>query len=549
MKRFIPLLALGALTANVANAELQRVTYTQPEGEVRTYHGFSHTAYLDPAFGITVNEDHDGLARNVIFADNGDVWFKDPITWVQKGGWIKGHMDENNLITIDFPIIFPKDENDQSESFQIDRLVKGVVNKPDGTQQTTWIPDQSKSIIQFKYIEEEDRIVQVNEGMAAMIGLVADGAYQYYGDYGVEYTRVKETAHQFPNNVEPEKWTFKCNYAGDYAILVDVAITGNEFYLKGFWPDYPDSTIKGIVEDDKVTFPSQQYMGFMTSNVGMNYYIYTVTGHKEPFQYTFRYVCDNIPLEFKYDKEARTLTPLFSEETNLMVSKGKTTGTVSDGNNTYVSYTEMSLKANTEIKELRVPEVKEITQYLDTGWGSLMVDLVPYDADVNALDTSRFYYRLYRDNGMLPLDPADSALNPKAYEGIDEPMEEIPYTFINGEGLTSMGSSKNRTVYYFRPADERMGVQSLYKLENGETIYSDVCFIDVNNFETYVVKWEDMPNNPNYSSVESISDAPVVSVKCYDINGRAVSADYKGLIIEEKTLSDGKRIVSKRMSR
>lgn len=549
MKKFIPLLALGALTANVANAELQRVTYTQPEGEVRTYHGFSHASYLDLEWGFQINEDHDGLARQVIFADNGDVWFKDPISWVVKDGWIKGHMDENNIITIDFPIIYPKDENDESDSFQIDRLIKGVVNNPDGTQKTTWIPDQSKSTIQFKYDEEADRIVQVNEGMAAMIGLVSDGEYQYYGDYGVEYTRVDEKAAHFPTDVESEKWTFKCDYAGDYAILVNVAFVDNEIYLKGFWPEYPESTIKGVVEDDKVTFPSQQYMGAMTSNIGMNYYIYTVTGHKEPFMYSFNYVCDNIPLEFKYDKEARTLTPLFSEDVTLMVSKGKTTGAVSDRNNTYVSFTQMSFKANSEIKELRVPDVQEVTQYLDTGWGFIRADIVPYDVDVNALDTSRFFYRLYRDNAVLPLDPADTSLNSDAYNGIDEPMEEIPFTFDNDEGVRSVGSTKNRTIHYYRPADERMGLQSIYKLENGETLYSDVCFIDVNSFEIYVVKWEDMPNNPNYNSVETISDAPVVSVKCYDINGCAVSADYKGLIIEEKTLSDGKRIVSKRMAR
>lgn len=546
MKKLFPFLAIGVLTANVAHGELQRVSYVQPEGEVRTYHGFSHSSYLSPVFSIPVTEDHDGLARKVIFADNGDVWFKDPISRIKKDAWIKGHM-EGNIITIELPIIYANEGQNDEDAYQITRLVRGAVTGEDGSQTVTWVPDKSKSVIQFEYTED-DRILQVNEGMAVMMGLVEDDSYMYFGDYGIEYTRVSGSPVVFPTDVEPELWTFKCFWDGDYAVRVEVAEDGNDFYMRGFWPDWSGSAIKGEIEGDKVIFRPRQYMGFMSLDTGFDYYVYLVTGHKEPSIVTFNYVTDNNDLVFAYDKEAKTLTPLFDENTCLMVTKGMTTGSSSDVGNTYVAFSDMSMKVLNEIKAIPDINVTDCFQYLDTGWGQIEFELPPYDEEQNALLPEKLFYSIYHDDHVLTIDPED-AFEPDQYEGIDKPWTEIPYTFDNDYGIKSRGSKKNRSVAFFRLADERVGVQAMYYDDlSGEKIYSNVTFVDLNSFERTVVKWEDMPNNPA-NGVESVVEGNVVDVKCYDISGRRVSDSYKGLMIVEKTLDNGKREVVKRMAR
>lgn len=76
MKKFL-LLSAGLMLAGAAIAQ-NEVIREQPEGTLRTFHGYSLATEV--SWGYATEDHYDGLARQVVFSDNGDVWFKNPIS-------------------------------------------------------------------------------------------------------------------------------------------------------------------------------------------------------------------------------------------------------------------------------------------------------------------------------------------------------------------------------------------------------------------------------------------------------------------------------------
>lgn len=539
MKRFLSLMVLGGMSVCGLYAEEQAVM-EQPAGELRTYHGYSHSASLSD-WGFVYYADHDGLARKVVFAENGDVWFKDPISNIVKDYWVKGHL-ENGKITVPTPVLIEEFTHSDGSvtKYYLDRfLMTTEYDEEIKKNVTVWVKDTEKSGVTFEYTDD-DRIVQVDEGKPVMLGLMSDDKFQYYGDYGLAYTRVSGSVNKWPENVKPEIWSFKSFMKGNYSTQMEVAIDGDTFYLRGFWEAHPETICVGRIDGDRMLIESDQYLGFLTNGTGLDYYMYVMTGFKKLISAEWNYFSTGEPLEFAFDKEARTLTPLSDEDAVLLVKKGKTIGSVTVS--PYVAFSNISMKPVEAIGAL--PDIKIKSAFADSqyGWGMISFDLVSYDVNETALKRQDLSYSLYMDDEILVFDK-DDTIYPETYEGIDEPTTEIPYLFINEQGISSVGNNADRTVMFFKVGQKCVGVQSHYDdAISGERINSNITYWDLATEETFIV--EDPMTGVDVSMEDNGS---VVSVRYYNMAGTQVEPGCKGIVIQETTFSNGVKKVAKKI--
>lgn len=532
------LFAYAAVLATNAFAAETAIT-EQPEGELRTYLGTSY-AHEWSSWGFPDVKWNDGLARKVVFAENGDVYFKNPLTLFTRDSWIKGTL-EDGVITVKTPQLLYTDPDDGTNwylaCFNGEPTFEGATDVED----MTWTIDRTNDL---KFYYRNDSIIEVNQNYDYMIGLMLNDKYMYWGEQQVTYARVSETAAKIPEGALTEDWTMR--YNDTYTAPLKVSFEGDDMFVQGLWPDYPQACIKGTIEGTKVSFPSQQYLGFLGTADGEGHYTYFCTTQVDwRMVYLPGYVTTVEPLEFTYDAEKRSMTQLSPEKIFATVQYGKRPGLFS----LYpvATFGNMTISANTtETGRPKLPTIDPIfglSYYPATGWGRIEFDMVAFDENDKALDPDYLYYSIWTDGEVFVFDPEDApANNPTAYEGIEEPMTEIPYTFLNDKGIASWGAPTNRRVNFYRTGFDEIGVQSIYKHpETGEVLKSDILYI---NTETKEIRQEE------FAGVESVGyTGDVESIVVYDTFGRVVDSSYKGVVIEVVRFTNGTSQTTKKVQR
>ena len=536
MKRLFSLAAVALLAGATAGAETP-VT-EQPAGKLEKYHGTSRASYIFMMIA-PLTEPHDGVCREVVFDDNGkDVWFKDPLTHMPTGAWINGKL-EDGVITVETPQLIDRSVNAESgevHDWHVQRLKKVQIPKEDGEGFTTdWVPDTEKTSIRYRL--SGDSIIQEKE-QDIMLGLVQDGEYYFYGEQEAVYAKVKGVAAKIPEGTTAERWSFF--YNNDlYAHQAEVYVDGDDFYLRGFWPEFPDACVKGTINGDRMVMPSGQYLGLMKDS-GVSYYTYFMSGVEDEESWTQSYISSGKDMEFAYDKDAKTVSPLFGSDLAPLVRYGKTAGISGD---CLISFAGMRMKHLDHIAGLSPAEIKGWRIEKEYGWGSLEFVFRAMDSEGNALDPDRLSYSLWTDSEKYVFDKED-AIYPEAYEGIDEPTDEIPYLFDNDYGFSSVGSIANRKVSFYKLGFKEIGVQFYYDDDiSGKLIKSKIAYV---NPETGEKRVADEPSG--IGSVDE--DASMVeSVVRYDLNGNRVADAFKGVVVEQSRYADGHVKTSKKIIR
>ncbi len=519
------LLALASIMITGSAFAAGEIITEQPAGELRTFHGYSYASYVS-SWGYSVYEDHDGYARQVVFADNGvDVYFKDPFSKLTKNVWIKGTLNDG-IITVETPQLLEVTEKDGVETeWFAQRLKPETYVDNRGDTRIKWVIDEENTVITYKY--ENDCIIQTEEDI--MFGLVSDGEHQFYGDVNVVYTAVKEQVAMMPEELA-EDWTMR--YKTTYAQKMQIAIDNDDVFIRGFWPEQPAACIKGKIEGDKMILPTSQYVGFMQDS----YYTYfMVTSVDRVSSWIPRYTTVPDHLEFAFDKEDMSFTPLFDADIVPVVRYGKTVGVLST--NTLVTLDNMSFKQQSEIGAPEDPSFQFsegcFGLYPDYNWGYIRFNVPNLDVKGNALDTESLYYSIYLDDEVLVIDPED-ANYPEQYKDIETPMTEIPFNFDNGNGITKSASMSGRYLQFFHLDFDEIGVVSIYKNpDTGMNSYSRITYY---NPSTKEVRYVDVE-----TGIETIEtdNAQVAGISVYDLLGNKVSASHKGMVIEVVHYTDG----------
>lgn len=476
-----------------------------PEGRVEKY-SVGGYAYYNSFFGV-MGVSHSGTLGEIVFCDDNTVYIKNPFTQFATDSYLKGTL-EGDEITVKLPQpIYVEEYYDETYYYNAERMV--YVDDADGGW---YYRDENCSEVKFTY--RNDSVVWADDPDGdVLIGLCDDlGEWMGYGDFNTVYSKMTDQPVEAPADMASEDWLLFANGDG---FNVKVGFSGDDVYIGGIYSSMPDAWIKGTVDNDKIVFPSGQYLG---PDEYMNCYVYFVTGGSEPvwdedYQewYASAYMTDQIVLS--YDAAEKIMIADSKNDSTMFVNSGK-------DRIYYINcYDAPVIKLQKPIVGAVKPATPEILMFIDYddtyGYGLIDFTVPKFDVDGNLLDTDKMHYNILIDDEVLTFYPDE-------YLMLTEEMTDIPYDFDDGYDIYNYGTEK--MIYFYTTGFEKMGVRSTYTADNGESADSDVAWYHL---------------TPTGITAASGAAKGVESVFYTDLSGRRTLNPAKGLYIKTEVYDDG----------
>lgn len=281
---------------------------------------------------------------------------------------------------------------------------------------------------------------------------------------------------------------------------VFVAFVDDQVYIQGLSEVCPDGWAVGTMTDNVLTIPVE-YLGE-----------YEYIDYEAMAMYTFDMAIDKVVINYDPEKDEFTTSSL----------------TVS------AYYGGESLGAYEEYADVVITKINDVAAtpadpYF-TGWNldvnETNYPLVRYeiptvDTEGNAILTSKLAYIFW-----VETEEGQSQYTCVAgvYEYLDEDLTEIPSTFADNWDIYP------NKLYVYTDAEDftawkKIGIQSVY-YGGGERHESNIV-------------WEDLTEYWEAVGIEDITAADAKSVKFYDLQGRQVTADAKGVVIRVAQMANG----------
>ena len=466
----------------------------------------------------------DGSAIDWVDGTDGNIYVKSLIGSYYSNAWLKGTKAGNDTIVFNFPqTIYEQNTYGDLEYFS---LWKYDYNE----EYNFYLPSDDQTA---KFVLRNDSLIMAENDSTAdvLIGLgTSDGDWCGYGDYLTNIHKFDKATVAPSNAANAESYLMK--YAASTEDGVDyhqvkVAIEGNDFYIGALNDNQPDAWAKGTLADGKVTFKSNQYMGVDTVTASHIFFNAggSVTLHEEEYDYDYDSVYYKNEMVFDYDATAKTL----KSADNAYVSKGFITTEL----NNQAEYNEPLLtpwaeKAGTPMD----PVIYDFSAYdEDYGLGGIQFFLNRMSTDSLYLPANHIYYKAY-------LDDEEFVFEPETYSSLTEPMTEVPYLFST-DNSDFQYSGDTHLFYFYVSGFDKIGIQEIYN--DGTTkLYSNIVWQNVEEEE------EEGGETDAVKGIEG-NNANAMSVKYYDLSGRAVKKISQGLYIKSTTKSDGTVTIKKVM--
>lgn len=338
----------------------------------------------------------------------------------------------------------------------------------------------------------------------------------------VTYAESEPTAVEVPEGLSTEPYNFTGNakeYSEDdskdfvpYESQIQVGFDGNDVYFIGLSADYPEGAAKGTLSADgkTVTIPANQFMGnrvfeFQNQTMLFPYYFTALD-----IQGTDTTMVDVV---LNYDETAKTFT---TNQTLALNGDKRVLFYYQLFNNVVIS----------KINEVAAtPATPSVTGFSGTGnFPSVQFSIPTTGTNGEVLLTNKLSYVVMyeKDNVQQPL-----TLTADLYTKQTEDMTTIPYTYDDAYDIYAGGSR----VYLNQGITElvtwtKIGVKSIYT-GGGESHESQIG-------------WYDLVDYWAATGVKGISeDAAATSVNYYDLQGRRVDSNAKGLVLMQIRKADG----------
>ena len=513
------------------------VVTVEPEGTVKWFSEKS-LAYSVGTWGYVDYAVTDGFAKKMVFSEDGrTIWMRNPVCKFPTDTWVKATI-EGETITLPMGQVIRLSE---AKDGSLDVWTIGAMamekewNEEFQYWRTEWVPTDLEAIT-FTY---KDGYITQNE-KDTMLALMCNGEYMVYGDVDIEMSPINpvEDIVRFPENVEIENWTFSYGLSTRLGYPVEAAWVGDEVYMRGFWQENPTATIKGTVKDGVLSFPSQQYIGYINRG-GIDYFLYfmpCVVGEQGMITY-YQPVVE--PLVFNIDSATGQMTQPIEDMNSalkLMIKGGK--------------FDNFDLTKTTAFLLLDNPAIKVMTGDYGMPQAPVLADpcyryfegtvmpfvqlsfaIQPFDEEGNALSPSALTYSIWVDDEIVTFESGDFP----NWEKIPEPMTALPLDFSNSWGVTYDDNVYNRRVQVPYPDPEKVGAQVIFADPNtGEVKKSQIAYYYP---ATKEIKYEYEPGSG--SSVGAASTADIVGIEYYDMLGGKVGSDFRGLCVKVVTHADG----------
>lgn len=333
-----------------------------------------------------------------------------------------------------------------------------------------------------------------------------------YADRYMEYSTVNANPITMPEGLNTQSWILRSS--NNDARFVNVGIQDNEMYIAGVFSDEQEYVIRGTIDGNKVVFAKDQYLGISRNNnhhayfVPANYTLLPAEDDSEEYEAEYDYTAIG-DLSFNYDAEAKTLT----------IGEGKAyTISAITGRIYYMeAYNDPSFTWQDDTTPM-VPADPVILGYEDLfedyQFNSLTYNLPSESTDGRMLDAAKCYYNIL-------LDDEPALFSYEDYETGDyEEFTDIPLNYEDFYNITFMGDYYEALI--MATGYDKIGIQVFYKNVDGSISKSNRVYYGEDN-----------------AISEILNSAEVATTEYFDLSGRRVADNFKGIAIGRYTMTDG----------
>lgn len=439
------------------------------------------TSYMNIGGMLEAEQPDLGGALTIVTAEDGTVWLDYPISSFRTNGWLTGKI-EGDKMTFSLPQCIVEDEGTPFYLAVVDK--QGIM-----AEEQTYT---------FKKVGDN----WMSEDNLACLGIVnSNRDWMYCSDFNYTLTPFTSVAEEAPAGLATKNYAFR---SGDLGHYVKIGFDGNDCWIKGLLETSPDNWYRATRDGNTITFPSGAYLGVYDS--------FQVTPHHVYFM-----ACDIVRQEYEgSDKIEFT----YNETTGEIKSKGSFVFNFSS-NPKELCYLQSADEPSFEVSEGgdRAMTPSMPTDVILTDMNESVISRIPQvSEDDELLDADKLFYIVYI--GDKPL-----TFTQQYYFYLDmEEMTEVPYNYTDNYDFIINGTYHE--VYLYNVGNNAVGIQTVY-YGGGERRVSDILYSD----------GDIVPG----TSVEMIETDDNSSDIKYDLSGRRVSDNYRGITISR----NGKKLIIK----
>ncbi len=456
----------------------------------------------------------DGGIANIVEAEDGNLYVSGPISqayvWALGSPYIKLTKNEDGTYTMATPQLYAIDAGDP---YYIQRL------KYD-SEEETFVVDEDNTSVTFTW--QDNVLTQVDQ---CYYGLTdADGSWFYMADGDVKMEVNQDEVLTVPEGLDEA--TMNMTYLSDASDLTVTATRSvsawnfvdedddiDEIYFTYMETNLPQAAIKfETTQPGGGIIATRQYMGV---DAEYNCHVYALTGNA--FVET-----SGTSSYFNYEQNDGIALYVPDEEGDTLRADYPASIIINSGRNNLYIIEDYVAPAFVEIPNLPMtpadPSFYSVTER--TSYDLIRFTIPTVDVEGNDLNTNYLSYMIYKDG-----EPY--TFSPQLYEGFDEEMTVIPYTFADAAyDLYLTPSTGRHTLYFYDKDHKQVGLQSIYT-GGGEEHRSNIVYYPVN------------------AGVNDIDARTVGSVKYYNAAGQQVDENTRGFVIARTQYTDGTTSTSK----
>lgn len=439
----------------------------------------------------------DGFVNDMVVADDGTVYLKNPVSTITTNSWLKGTPIGGDTILFKLPqLIYTVTDdvtgevsNYYAQSLTVMENGSGLVNETKNYAKFVW---------------RNDTLRKVDPTVLGMTN--AQGKWQGYGDIESRMFPVgaEKYAPQNPSSAKDYALSYLTSPTDTALTMVKVALEGDNLYIGGLQSTVKDGWIKGTVKDKKVYFPTQ-YMGVDTIMKG-HLFFYPAQIDFEPtangdYLQTYE-LYGGMNVDYNTDSgELSTAGGIFINLGNVYEYEMKT-------------YPHISLKpALAKADKPMKAEIKSYEEYYP-GYGALKVNIVPKSVDGSVIEPANLYYKIY-------INGQPYTFTQDLYNKLPQKeMDELPYSFADNYNIYV--NNDLHTIFFYVSGIKDIGVEVVNKFGN-QTIVSDMATYSTSGIS------------------ETVTDEKVDKISTYyDLNGRQVKALTPGVYVKRQVAANGR---------
>ena len=491
-----------------------------PEGETKYYNeSYEGWVFWGQEYGLQYMS---GTTTNkIVWCSNGEVYIQNPVANYSTGTFAKGTYADGK-ITVELPQCIGSyyDTDGNMKDMYLNKLEE--VEQDGEKYYMICYPEDNY----LEYDVDDAGNVKLNLGNSAdydvttgnnpkyLVGVTYSNephALQVWSGYGdtFETWNIIDNGEPVtpPADAVMQEWAFET--LGKKSI-VQVAVDGNDIYVDGFTSYMKGYWFKGTMEDGKITFSTNQYMG---KNEWDQFYYFMAA----------RIFVDETS-EWNQYEPIDKVTLVYNPETGMYTAQEDETFIVSMSNE-YISATAIaenpSMWQQTPEMFKAKPLNPSLTNCLNNPGISTLEWDIPNENEKGAiLSGNKMYYNLYVDGELYTFTPEE-------YPLFTEPTTDVPYEASNYYDIYVYNTS--HTIYVKKDIAETVALQSFYVDEDGTKYASDL--VTENVLDTGIGKVE--------------GGKQAISTEYFNLSGVKTTRPAAGMYIMKTKYNDGTSSVKK----